>query len=198
MPSYHDKLAHIKEVQVELAGKLLAAMPSLQDPRFDRALILICAHSAEGAMGLIVNHPMPAVNFASLLDGLGIAAEAAISTEVHYGGPVETERGFILHRDTYRPDAGGMRIAGGYWLSATLDVLQNLANGTGPSPALFTLGYAGWGPNQLETEIAENAWLTLEGRSEIVFSSPAKAKWAAALRHAGVDPMALSGAMGHA
>jgi putative transcriptional regulator len=185
-------------VRVELAGKLLAAMPGLEDPRFDRALILICAHSAEGAMGLIVNHPMPEMNFAALLDGLGIAAETAITTDVHYGGPVEAGRGFILHRDTDPSETGGMQIAGGYRLSATLDVLQNMANGMGPNPALFTLGYAGWGPNQLESEIAENAWLTLDGRSDIVFSAPAKEKWAKALRHAGIDPMALATTFGHA
>ncbi|MDZ7906308.1 MAG: YqgE/AlgH family protein [Cypionkella sp.] len=183
---------------MDLTGKLLAAMPSLQDPRFDHALILICAHSPDGAMGLIVNHPMPDVPFATLTERLGIAHTQGIDLAVHYGGPVEAGRGFILHRDNFSSDAGGMPIAGGYHLSATLDVLESLAAGTGPSPALLTLGYAGWGPNQLETEIAENAWLTLDGRADIIFTAPAGEKWAQALRLSGVDPRALSGAAGHA
>lgn len=183
---------------MDLTGKLLAAMPGLQDPRFDHALILVCAHSADGAMGLIINHPMPDVPFSNLIEGLGIAADMAIDLAVYYGGPVEAGRGFILHRNDVLQASGGMQIAGGYHLSATLDVLEALAHGRGPNPALFMLGYAGWGPNQLEAEIAENAWLTLDGRADIVFASSAADKWASALRGAGVDPMALSGAAGHA
>lgn len=184
--------------RVDLSGKLLAAMPSLQDPRFERALILICAHSPDGAMGVIVNRPLPNLPLAKVLQDLGISANDAPQMPVHYGGPVEPGRGFILHQSSYHSAAGGMDIAGGYHLSATLDVLAALAAGAGPDPALFTLGYAGWGPNQLEGEIADNAWLTLDGLSKIVFSAPAGEKWASALRQLGVDPMQLSGAAGHA
>jgi len=183
---------------MDLTGKLLAAMPGMQDPRFDRALILICSHSADGAMGLIVNHSMPDVPFASLLDQLGIAGAQGIHLDVHYGGPVEQGRGFILHQNDFGGEAASLDIAGGFQLSATLDVLELLAKGAGPKPALLALGYAGWGPSQLEAEIAENAWLTLDGIPEIVFAAKAQEKWGAALRHAGINPLALSGAAGRA
>ncbi len=187
-----------KELALELTGKLLAAMPGMQDPRFARALILVCAHSDDGAMGIIVNRPIPDMPIASLLEKLGIDAPSPIDLPVHYGGPVEAGRGFILHEIGYPTEAAVLDIAGGFQMSATLDVLEALANGTGPQPALLALGYAGWGPQQLEGEIAENAWLTLDGMPSIVFAPDARAKWASALRQAGVDPVSLSGAAGHA
>lgn len=183
---------------MDLTGKLLAAMPGMQDPRFTRSLILLCSHSTDGAMGIIVNRPMSDVTFPALLDKLGILAPDPAKIDVHYGGPVEPGRGFILHRDGYHSEAAVLDIAGGFQMSATLDVLEALADGTGPRPALLALGYAGWGPRQLEGEIADNAWLTLDGLPEIVFAHDSAAKWAAALRHSGVDPVALSGAAGHA
>jgi putative transcriptional regulator len=183
---------------MDLTGKLLAAMPGMQDPRFDRALILICSHSADGAMGLIVNHPMPDVPFSALLERLGIDGAAGIELNVHYGGPVERGRGFILHQTSFEGQSATLDIDGGFQMSATLDVLEALAQGAGPDPALLALGYAGWGPNQLEGEIAENAWLTLDGVAEIVFAIKAQEKWGAALRHAGINPLALSGAAGRA
>lgn len=187
-----------KGAMMDLTGKLLAAMPGMQDPRFARSLILMCAHSDDGAMGLIINRPLPDFTFTDLLEKLKITGENPIALDVHYGGPVEAGRGFILHREGYETDGAVMEIAGGYQVSATLDVLEQLAAGTGPRPALLALGYAGWGPRQLEGEIAENAWLTLDGVPDIVFARDAAAKWAAALRHVGVDPVALSGAAGHA
>jgi putative transcriptional regulator len=183
---------------MDLTGKLLAAMPGMQDPRFDRALILICSHSADGAMGLIVNHPLPDVPFASLLERLGIKGAQGIHLDVHYGGPVEQGRGFILHKGDFGGEVASLDIAGGFQLSATLDVLELLAKGAGPQPALFALGYAGWGPNQLEDEISENSWLTLDGIADIVFAPKAQEKWGAALRRAGINPLALSGAAGRA
>jgi putative transcriptional regulator len=183
---------------MDLSGKLLVAMPALQDPRFDRAVIFICSHSPEGAMGLIVNHPLPDVPFTALLDGLGIAGAAGVAPDVHYGGPVERARGFILHRDTFASDAPALNIAGGYHLSATLDVLELLAKGAGPDPALLALGYAGWGPGQLEAEIAENSWLTLDGLPDIIFATKAQEKWSRALQHMGITPLALSSAAGRA
>lgn len=183
---------------MDLTGKLLAAMPGMQDPRFDRALILICSHSSDGAMGLIVNHPMPDVPFATLLDRLGITGAQGIHLDVHYGGPVEQGRGFILHQGDFAAKTASMNIAGGFQISATLDVLESLAKGAGPQPALLAMGYAGWGPNQLEDEISENAWLTLDGIADIVFAPKAQEKWGAALRHAGINPLALSGAAGRA
>lgn len=149
-------------------------------------------------MGLIVNHPLPDVPFAALLKRLDIVGDKGIQLDVHYGGPVERGRGFILHRDGFASDAAVLDIAGGYRISATLDALEMLANGAGPQPALLAMGYAGWGPNQLEAEIGENAWLTLDGLPEIVFAQKAGEKWALALRHAGINPLALSSASGHA
>jgi putative transcriptional regulator len=186
--------------QVDLTGKLLAAMPGMQDPRFSRTLVLVCSHSAEGAMGLIVNRPMPEVPFATLLDRLGLNVATAIQIDVHYGGPVEKGRGFILHRDNFKPKTTFLDIDGGFRISATLDVLELIAEGTGagPSPVLLAMGYAGWGPDQLEAEIAENAWLTLDGLPDIVFAEKAADKWADALRRIGVSPVALSGAAGRA
>jgi putative transcriptional regulator len=183
---------------MDLTGKLLAAMPNVLDPRFDRALILICAHSNDGAMGLIVNHPLPDVPFAALAQSLGITAAAGIICDVYYGGPVEQGRGFILHRTGFGGGAAMLEIAGGYNLSATLDVLEQMAQGAGPSPALLALGYAGWGPGQLEAEIADNAWLTLDGLPDIVFGPKPKDKWTLALHHLGITPLTLSLVAGRA
>jgi putative transcriptional regulator len=184
---------------VNLTGKLLAAMPSMEDARFDHAVILICSHSDEGAMGLIVNHPISDLSFATVLERVGITAAQALPKRVYYGGPVEKGRGFILHQGDYQGDSAVMHIEGGYCLSATLDVLESLAQGTGPEPSLLTLGYSGWGPGQLESEIAANAWLTIHASSaDIVFSPDPATKWAMALRLAGVNPSMLSGAAGRA
>ncbi len=183
---------------MDLTGKLLAAMPGMQDPRFTRSLILMCSHSDDGAMGIIVNRAMNDFTFPDLLDKVGIAANTPAEIKLHYGGPVEPGRGFILHQSGYDAKAAVLEIAGGFQMSATLDVLEALANGTGPRPALLALGYAGWGPRQLEGEIADNAWLTLDGLPDIVFAADTSTKWAAALRYSGVDPVALSGAAGHA
>ncbi len=183
---------------LDLTGKLLAAMPGMEDDRFDHALILICTHSAEGAMGLIVNHPLPDVPFSGILETLGLTGAQGQDIAVHYGGPVERGRGFILHRANPHLDSPALDIAGGYQMSATLDVLEALAKGTGPKPALLTLGYSGWGPNQLEQEIAANAWLTLDGAEDIVFAPQSAEKWANALRRAGVNPLMLSAAAGRA
>jgi putative transcriptional regulator len=197
MPSLPNWLS-TRNGAVNLTGKLLAAMPSMEDARFDHALILICAHSDDGAMGLIVNTPLPDLNFATLLGRVGIKAPSPPDLPVYYGGPVERGRGFILHQGDYDGGSAVMDIAGGFHMSATLDVLEALANGTGPNPALLTLGYSGWGPNQLEAEIAANAWLTLDGSADIVFGAQAGQKWGNALRLAGVNPMMLSGAAGRA
>lgn len=182
---------------MDLTGKLLAAMPGMQDPRFVRSVILMCSHSDDGAMGIIVNRPLPDLTFADLLQKLGLQVQAPAAVPVHYGGPVEMGRGFILHGAEDGRD-GALDISGGLQMSATVDVLERLAQGAGPQPAFLALGYAGWGPRQLEGEIAENAWLTLDGQPDIVFAPDPAAKWAAALRHAGVDPVALSGAAGRA
>lgn len=186
-------------VQMDLTGKLLIAMPGMQDPRFDASVILICAHSAEGAMGLIINKPVPDLNFETLLEQLGIPhLPESRGISVHFGGPVERGRGFVLHSPDYHAKDGTMNIAGHYGMTATQDILRALGKGEGPKTALLALGYAGWGAGQLESEILRNDWLTSDAPAELVFDATPATKWAAALRQMGVNPLALSGAAGRA
>jgi putative transcriptional regulator len=183
---------------MDLTGKLLAAMPGMGDARFERALVMVCSHSPEGAMGLIINRTMPDFSFPNLLDQLGIQKGGAPAIEVHYGGPVERSRGFVLHRGRYLGGSDVMQIQGGFQMSATVNVVEDIAAGKGPRQALLALGYSGWGPSQLEQEVAENAWLTLDAEPAVIFDHPNAQKWGAALRVMGVDPVMLSGAAGHA
>lgn len=184
---------------MDLTGKFLVAMPGMGDPRFDKSVILICAHSEDGAMGLIVNKPVEEVTFAGLLDHLSIpTAPEGREIAVHFGGPVERGRGFVLHSRDYRGGAATMKIEGGYGMTATLDVLEALARGDGPHHALLALGYSGWGPGQLESEIARNDWLTSDADAALVFAKDDAAKWAGALRGMGIDPLSLSSKAGRA
>jgi putative transcriptional regulator len=184
---------------MNLTGSLLIAMPGLQDPRFDAAVILICAHSADGAMGLIVNKPVTDLTFAKLLEQLGIPHQPqGRGISMHFGGPVERGRGFVLHSPDYKTKDGTMDIAGRFGMTATQDILRALGRGEGPSTALLALGYAGWGPGQLEEEIARNDWLTSDAPDTLVFSTEDAGKWATALRHIGVEPFALSATPGRA
>ena len=188
------------EIAEDLAGRMLIAMPGMGDLRFQRSVILICAHSPEGAMGLIVNKPAAEMTFAGLLDHLGIKpSESGRDIRVHFGGPVERGRGFVLHSDDWNGQAEpGMEVPGGYRMTATLDILEALASGAGPELALLALGYSGWGPGQLEEEILRNDWLVCEAGAELVFREANPAKWAGALRVLGIDPVTLSGAAGRA
>lgn len=184
---------------MDLTGKLLIAMPGMGDPRFEKSVILVCAHSDEGAMGLIVNKTVPDVTFSNLLEHLNIPrAPEGRDIRVHFGGPVEMGRGFVLHSRDYRGGPATMRIEGGYGMTATLDVLEALARGEGPHRALLALGYSGWGPGQLEDEIARNDWLTAEAEAALVFAEEDSAKWARALKAMGIDPLTLSAAAGRA
>ena len=184
---------------MDLTGSILIAMPGMGDPRFERSVILICAHGADGAMGLIVNKPAPDLSFGDLLGQLGIprAAEGR-AIRVHVGGPVERGRGFVLHSGDYHSGAGTMAVADGLAMTATLDILQDLAAGGGPVQALLALGYAGWGPGQLEGEIARNDWLTATPQQGLIFAAEDSGKWAAALRSMGIDPLTLSATAGRA
>jgi putative transcriptional regulator len=184
---------------MDLAGKLLIAMPGMGDPRFAKSVILICAHSPDGAMGLVVNRPVPDLSFASLLDQLNIpVAPTGRDIRVHLGGPVERGRGFVLHSPDYRTDQATMTVPGGFGMTATQDVLAALARGQGPEAALLALGYSGWGPGQLEAEIGRNDWLTSEAPADLVFSADDAAKWRGALKRMGIDPITLSGTAGRA
>ena len=184
---------------MDLCGSILIAMPGMGDPRFERSVILICAHSPEGAMGLIVNKPTPELSFTGLLDQLNIPrAPGGRDISVHIGGPVERARGFVLHSADYRAGEATMQVPGGYGMTATLDVLQALAQGRGPREALLALGYAGWGPGQLEAEILRNDWLTAGAMIDVVFAADDDGKWGAALRRLGIDPLMLSPTAGRA
>lgn len=187
---------------MDLGGKLLVAMPGMADPRFEHAVILLCAHSPDGAMGLIINKPEPDLSFGTLLGQLQIPLDpAGRDIRVHFGGPVERGRGFVLHSHDYSGSTATLSIAGGFGMTATLDVLEAMAKGRGPDRALLALGYAGWGPGQLEAEIARNDWLTVEAGEAgkaLVFAENDGGKWTAALRSMGIDPLTLSAKAGRA
>nr|WP_155064301.1 YqgE/AlgH family protein [Paracoccus limosus] len=189
------------ESSSNLTGKMLIAMPGMRDPRFEHSVILVCAHSEEGAMGLVVNRPLPDVDFSDLLTQLGIdASDAALDIPVRFGGPVEPGRGFVLHRvpEGGEVDETRMRIGENLAMSTTRDILEDYARGMGPQPAVLALGYAGWGPGQLDNEILENGWLTSERLDEIIFGADNPGKWRAALKGMGIDPLVLSPSAGHA
>ncbi|WP_050528124.1 YqgE/AlgH family protein [Pseudorhodobacter aquimaris] len=184
---------------MDLTGKLLIAMPGMEDPRFEGAVILMCAHSREGSMGLIINKPVAELTFPELLEQLGIPhLPEGRGISVHFGGPVERGRGFVLHSPEYHTEDGTMDISGRFGMTATQDVLRALGRGEGPNDALLALGYAGWGPDQLEAEILRNDWLTSEAAEGLVFSENDATKWAESLRHLGVEPLALSATSGRA
>ncbi|SEW38850.1 putative transcriptional regulator [Cognatiyoonia koreensis] len=186
-------------MESNLCGKMLIAMPMMGDPRFQQSVIYMCAHSKEGAMGLIVNKPQPGVRFKELLGQLGIDPEDdAKDVRVHYGGPVENVRGFVLHSEDYRSETGTMEVDTGICMTATLDILEDMARGKGPRTSLLALGYAGWGPDQLEGEIAQNGWLTCDAKEDIIFGRANEHKWTGALKILGIDPVLLSSTPGRA
>ena len=181
-----------------LTGNLLLAMPGMQDERFARSVIYMCAHTAEGAMGLVINRELESPTFPDLLSQLGIKlSETGQQTAVHFGGPVEQGRGFVLHSADYLQD-GSLIVAADIALTATVDILRAIAEGAGPKRSLLVLGYAGWGPGQLDAEILANGWLNVPADPEIVFASNAGNKWERAMAKLGIDPRMLSDNAGHA
>lgn len=184
---------------LNLCGQLLIAMPDMGDDRFSRSVVYICAHSKDGAMGLIVNKPAPEIRFKHLLEQLGLETKPNVrDIRVHIGGPVEHGRGFVLHSTDYRSKTGTIDVDGHVCMTATMDVLEEIAKGAGPDSSMLALGYAGWGPGQLEAEIGHNAWLTCEPKDDIIFGRANEHKWTAALRVLGIDPLMLSSASGRA
>lgn len=189
----------MSEDQLSLTGKLLIAMPGMGDPRFAHTVVFLTSHSAEGTMGLVINKPAVGVSLSDVLDQLSEDnSPAKRQLAVHFGGPVETGRGFVLHSDEYRSAMQTLEIEGGFALTATLDVLEDIAQDRGPRDALLMLGYAGWGPGQLAGEIVQNGWLTADATAELVFGLPDAQKWEAALRSLGIDPLVLSASAGRA
>lgn len=182
-----------------LDRQLLIAMPAMGDPRFARTVIYMCSHNAEGAMGLVINKPYPGLTFPNLLTQLGIEPTIDNDIVVRLGGPVETGRGFVLHSTDYmRQGSVPLDESMGIGLTATLDVLRAIATGTGPQRSLFALGYAGWGPGQLDAEIQENAWLAAPADAELLFEADLDSVWDRAVRKIGVDVSKLASAAGHA
>jgi putative transcriptional regulator len=189
-----------------LDGQMLIAMPAMHDERFARTLIYVCAHSSEGAMGIVVNQPAGNIKFPDLLVQLEVipAAERielptkAEDVKVLKGGPVETGRGFVLHSADYFIENSTLPIDEGICLTATLDILKAIARGNGPSSAILALGYAGWAPGQLEHEIQENGWLHCAADSELIFGNDIDGKYQKALRKIGIDLGMLSSEAGHA
>jgi putative transcriptional regulator len=189
-----------------LDGQLLVAMPSMPDERFARTVIYICAHSEEGAMGLVVNRPAPKVNFSELLvqlevigpdEAIRLPAQAE-AIQVLRGGPVETGRGFVLHTDDFVIDSSTLAIDHGVCLTATIDILRAIAQGTGPGQALLALGYAGWGAGQLEMELQQNGWLNCPADPALLFDTAFGLKYERTLSRAGIDLGRLAADAGHA
>ncbi|HEY8125020.1 MAG TPA: YqgE/AlgH family protein [Methylocystis sp.] len=189
-----------------LDGQLLIAMPSMLDQRFARSVIYLCAHSEEGAMGIVVNQPARVRNFPDLLVQLQVIApqerislpSRAEDIQVLSGGPVQTDRGFVLHTPDFFLDNSTLPIDDGVSLTATIDILRAIAAGRGPDRALLALGYAGWDPGQLEEEIQRNGWLNCPTDPALLFDHDLETKYARALRSIGVDPQRLSTHAGHA
>lgn len=182
-----------------LAGKLLIAMPGMGDPRFEKTVIYLCAHSEDGALGLVVNRRVDEVSQKDLFGQLDISlTPQARQCHVHYGGPVETGRGFVLHTADYHADEATLEVDDEVSMTATIDILKALATGGGPREAMIALGYAGWAGGQLEGELQANGWLTCDADREIIFGRNDEEKWEAALKKLGIDPALLSAAGGSA
>lgn len=181
-----------------MTGQLLIAMPQMEDERFARSLIYVCAHTAEGAMGLVLNRAVDNVTFPDLLRQLNIApAPTSPQDPILFGGPVETGRGFVLHSADYVRDAT-LLVDHDVGLTATLDILKDIAAGQGPRRSLLMLGYAGWGPGQLDAEIQANGWLNASADETLIFGHDLETKWDKALAKLGIDLSTLSGTAGHA
>jgi putative transcriptional regulator len=183
-----------------LAGRLLVAMPSIGDPRFERAVIFLVAHNAEHAMGLTVNRPVEGLSVRRLLRRLGVKSSIEMPRDlVMMGGPVERDRGFVLHTDDYSAAESSIPVSPGVALTATRDVLEALAgHNSRPRKAIMALGYAGWGAGQLEREIRENTWLTCDADEELIFGDDYDHKWTHALAKLGISADHLSSEAGSA
>jgi putative transcriptional regulator len=181
-----------------VTGQLLVAMPGMEDPRFSKTVIYMCAHSPDGAMGLVINRELESLSFPDLLEQLGIEPVGMNQRiSVHFGGPVESERGFVLHTPDYVREAT-LVVDESVALTATIDILKAIADGEGPKRSLLALGYAGWSAGQLDAEIKANGWLQVPADTELVFSAYPEKKWEAAMGKLGIDPRMLSDTAGHA
>jgi putative transcriptional regulator len=182
-----------------LEGKLLIALPGMSDERFAQTVIYMCAHSANGAMGIVINKPIPGLSFSGLMEQLEIETPQAFDDfPILFGGPVDNRRGFVLHSSDYDSADATLPVTEDISLTATLDILRAIAEGAGPKRSILALGYAGWGPGQVETEFQDNGWLHCDADPTIVFDLEPDHKWRAALQRLGIDPMGLSANTGRA
>jgi putative transcriptional regulator len=180
-----------------LAGELLLALPGIGDPRFEQAVIAMCLHQPDGAMGVGIGRTVPGLGLHTLLKQLDIAPGVAPNAPIHQGGPVETQRGFVLHSPDWRGD-DTLVVSDAMSLTTTLDVLRAIAAGEGPDRWLVALGYAGWGEEQLDEEMRRHGWLTVNASNELLFETPIKERWPRAFAAAGVDVRLLASTSGHA
>ena len=188
-----------------LDGQMLIATPTMSDDRFSRSVIYVCAHSSEGAMGIVVNQPAANIKFPDLLVQLDVIPEKDLieikshdEIRVLKGGPVETGRGFVLHSADFFIENSTLPIDDGVCLTATLDILKAIAKGEGPEKSVLALGYAGWAPGQLENEIQRNGWLHCPADPELIFGADTERKYVKALGKIGIDLGKLSSEVGHA
>ena len=182
-----------------LQGKLLIAMPGMGDPRFEKSVIFMCAHSAQGAMGLIINKPIDGFSFHELMGKLGIDVTASRhDAPVLFGGPVQMDRGFVLHSADYGNGESTLAVTSEFSLTATADILRAICEGHGPNKSVLALGYAGWGEGQIEDEIKANGWIHCDADEALVFDTDSKAKWQTALAKLGADVSGLSSQAGRA
>jgi putative transcriptional regulator len=189
----------VQETAQDLTGKLLIAMPGMDDPRFSGGVVYLCAHSDEGSMGLIINKVSEKISASDVFEQLEIVPSETMPTlNICYGGPVEMARGFVLHSTDYTDGDASLSVDDGFSMTASKDILRDIAAGKGPLQRILCLGYAGWSPGQLDSEISQNAWLTCDADSQIVFDLDSDEKWAAALDTLGVSAALLSASAGHA
>ena len=193
-----DERLQLVQMPRSLRGKILIAMPSIEDPHFARSLVFMCLHNEQGALGLVLNRRAWHITFPDLLKELSINPNPGIDIPIHFGGPVETSRGFVLYSRDYAPVTASLNVNEHVGLAATLDVLQAIARGEGPRQAMLALGYADWGPGQLEQEIQENGWLHCDADADLLFEGDPNRKYERALAKIGVGAESLSDLTGHA
>jgi putative transcriptional regulator len=182
-----------------LEGKLLIALPGMPDPRFEKSVIFVCAHSGDGAMGIIINKKVEGLAFRDMMKKLEIRVGASTpNAPVLFGGPVQTGRGFVLHSGEFEGNDSTLSVTDDISLTATLDVLRAIAQGNGPHQSLFALGYAGWDGGQIENEIRANGWVHCDADNALVFDSDLDSKWSGALKKLGIDASGLSALTGRA
>jgi putative transcriptional regulator len=191
-------LAADRQAEGYLGGQVLIAMPSMQDERFAQTVICLCAHSPDGAMGIVLNKPLDNISFDELVKQLGVEpAPPQRRIGLYAGGPVDGGRGFVLHTADWSCE-GSLKVNGDLALTASVDILKAIAGGGGPRQGILALGYAGWGPGQLEEEIQRNSWLSVGPDEGLLFGEDAPAKWRQALGKLRIDPLLLSDTAGHA